>query len=148
MHDETLINEILSTMPYAQKLGVRADMTDNGGLIFTMPFNENHIGNKQLPALHGGSLASFMEIAAILQLGSRQAAMQQVTSLEAMRTIMPLPVNVSVQYLRSAGDAECKAEAEVLKIGRRTSTVVCKLWQNDPNKPVTSMTGIFIQPKK
>lgn len=148
MHDGELIEMIMGVMPYAAKLGVTTEIVDNGRLICTMPYNENHIGNKQLPALHGGSLAGFMEITAILQLGMRQAALQKVESAEAGRAVMPLPVNVSVQYLRSAGAADCKAEAEVLKVGRRTSTVFCKLWQDEPGKPVAALTGIFIQPKK
>ena len=69
--------------------------------VCTMPFHENHIGNAQLPALHGGSLASFLEITAILQLAREQAAVQQVDSIEAGRAAIPLPVNVTVQYLRA-----------------------------------------------
>lgn len=147
MNDNALIETVLALMPYATKLGIAANIADNGRLVCTMPFNENHIGNKQLPALHGGSLASFMEITAILELTRRQAAIQHVESLEDGRAVLPLPVNVSVQYLRSANALDCHAEAEVLKIGRRTSTVFCKIWQDDAQKPVTSMTGIFIQPK-
>ncbi len=147
MDDKALVETILRLMPYAAKLAVSAEIADNGRLVGTMPFHENHIGNAQLPALHGGSLASFMEITAILELARRQAAMQQIETIEAGRSILPLPVNVSVQYLRSAGAEDCFAEAEVLKVGRRTSTVFCKLWQANAAKPVASMTGIFIQPK-
>ena len=52
-----------------------------------------------------------------------------------------------LQYLRSARALACHAEARVLKVGRRTSTVFCQLWQDDEMKPVTSMAGVFIQPK-
>lgn len=147
MHDSELIESILGFMPYAGKLGVRAEIADDGRLICTMPFCEAHIGNKQLPALHGGSLASFMEITCILQLARRQAALQQVENIEAARAVLPLPVNVSAQYLRSAAAADCHAEAEILKIGRRTSTVFCRIWQDNVAKPVASLTGVFIQPK-
>tara|TARA_B100000963_G_scaffold218726_2_gene190719 strand:+ start:2193 stop:2639 length:447 start_codon:yes stop_codon:yes gene_type:complete len=147
MGDEDLIKNVLVAMPYAAKLGVTAQLEDAGRLLCTMPFHGNHIGNAQLPALHGGSLASFLEITAILQLAREQAAVQQVDSIEAGRAAIPLPVNVTVQYLRSARALACHAEARVLKVGRRTSTVFCQLWQDDEAKPVTSMTGVFIQPK-
>lgn len=147
MDDRQLIENVLAAMPYAGKLGVSPQLDDDGRLICTMPFNENHIGNAQLPALHGGSLASFLEITAILQLARAQAAIQNVETIEAGRAAIPLPVNVTVQYLRSARALPCHAAARVLKVGRRTSTVFCQLWQDDEAKPVTSMTGVFIQPK-
>jgi uncharacterized protein (TIGR00369 family) len=147
MGDLDLIDNVLAAMPYASKLGVTAQLDDDGRLVCSMPFDEHHIGNQQLPALHGGSLASFLEITAILQLAREQAAIQQVDSIEAGRAAIPLPVNVTVQYLRSARALACHAEARVLKVGRRTSTVFCQLWQDDETKPVTSMTGVFIQPK-
>ncbi|MBL6761901.1 MAG: PaaI family thioesterase [PS1 clade bacterium] len=147
MHDAELVKAFLAAIPYAQKLGVTAALGDDGRVTCTMPFNDNHIGNKQLPALHGGSLASFLEITAILELARQRAAIQQVDSVEAAHSAVPLPVNVTVQYLRSAGALPCTAEATVLKIGRRTSTVFAQVWQDDAAKPVTSMTGVFIQPK-
>ncbi|MCH1568870.1 MAG: PaaI family thioesterase [Parvibaculales bacterium] len=147
MRDLDFINEILAMMPYAKKLGVEATLGDSGGLICSMAFNENHVGNKQLPALHGGSLASFLEITAILELARQQMGLQDIKTIEAGRAAMPIPVNVTVQYLRSARALPCRAEAKVLKAGRRTSTVFCQAWQEDADKPVTSLTGVFIQPK-
>lgn len=147
MDEARLIETVLRSMPYAGKLGVTAEVESDGRLIGHMPFDENIIGNKQLPALHGGSLASFLEIIAILQLARAQAVVQGIETAEAGRAAMPLPVNVTVQYLRSAAALSCRAEAQVLKIGRRTSTVFCRAWQEDESKPVTSMTGVFIQPQ-
>ena len=147
MQEAALIEGVLAAIPYASKLGVTTRLDAAGRLTCTMPFHENHVGNKQLPALHGGSLASFLEITSILQLARQQAAIQGIETAQAVRQIVPLPVNVTVQYLRSARALPCYAEAKVLKIGRRTSTVFCQSWQDDETKPVTSMTGVFIQPK-
>ena len=85
MGDLDLIDNVLAAMPYASKLGVTAQLDDDGRLVCSMPFDEHHIGNQQLPALHGGSLASFLEITAILQLACEQAAIQKVDSIEAVR---------------------------------------------------------------
>lgn len=147
MRDAEVIETLLRNMPYAGKLGVSAALQPDGRLICHMPFDDNIIGNKQLPALHGGSLASFLEITAILQLTRAQAEVQVIETAAAGRAAVPLPVNVTVQYLRSAAALPCFAEAQVLKIGRRTSTVFCRAWQDDESKPVTSMTGVFIQPQ-
>jgi uncharacterized protein (TIGR00369 family) len=147
MREAELIKRLLAGIPYAAKLGVTAQIDDAGRLVCSMPFHEEHVGNKQLPALHGGSLASFLEITAILQLTRQQALIQEINTLAAARMAVPLPVNVTVQYLRSARALPCNAAAKVLKIGRRTSTVFCEVWQEDESKPVTSMTGVFIQPK-
>ena len=45
MGDLDLIKNVLAAMPYAAKLGVTAQLDDDGRLVCTMPFHENHIGN-------------------------------------------------------------------------------------------------------
>ena len=96
MQEAALIEGVLAAIPYAGKLGVTAQLNAAGGLTCTMPFHENHVGNKQLPALHGGSLASFLEITSILQLAGQQAAIQGIETARAVRQIVPLPDRKSV----------------------------------------------------
>ena len=91
MGDLDLIKNVLAAMPYAAKLGVTAQLDDDGRLVCTMPFHENHIGNAQLPALHGGSLASFLEITAILQLAHEQACLLYTSPSPRDRTRSRMP---------------------------------------------------------
>ena len=141
------LEAVLAHMPYAVKMGLRIAALEAGGLVCHLPFKQFFIGNQQLPALHGGVLSSFMEIAATLEVTRRQLAHMDNAEMADLRDIgasLPVPLNVTVQYLRSGNDADCWVHAEVLKLGRRSSTAVCRMWQGDENKLVASMTGVFV----
>ena len=140
---------VLAHMPYGATMGVQISALEDAALLCRMPFDESLIGNTDLPALHGGALASCMEIVATLEVARRQLGhMEDLDSANMGQVIaaLPVPVNTTVQYLRSADAVDCQVRAEVLKLGRRSSTVICRLWQGDEAKPVASMTGIFVRP--
>ena len=45
---------MLDVIPYTAHLGIAAE-TGADGPIYTLPSRDNHIGNKRLPAVHGGA---------------------------------------------------------------------------------------------
>ena len=149
MTEHEMVEQVLAHMPYANAMGIAIETVAPDSLICALPYSESHIGNAQLPALHGGALAGFMEIAATLEVARRQLALQDNvdgTDFATLGESLPVPVNVTVQYLRSATTKDCHVRAEILKLGRRSNTVLCRMWQEDEAKPVASMTGIFVRP--
>ena len=62
------LNALVEGMPYARFMGISFDRRGDE-LTAVMAYNEKLIGNPFLPALHGGAIASFLEVAAIVQLG-------------------------------------------------------------------------------
>jgi uncharacterized protein (TIGR00369 family) len=125
------LNEWLKTIPYTQKLGVVVHGLNEDGVSCHMPFQDKFIGNSQLPALHGGSTASFLETAAIV------AANRQ--SIETGSSQIALPVSMTTSYLRSATAHDLFAQARVVKQGRRLVQVYCEAFQLAPNKPVATL---------
>lgn len=149
MNETEIFNAMMRLMPYAQTMGMRVHALEDTGLVCQMPFDASLIGNVELPAIHGGALSSFMEMAATVEVARRQLGQEALDGqmdIDQISDIVPVPLNVTVQYLRSAKDQDCYARAEVLKLGRRSNTVLCRLWQDDESKPVASMTGIFVSP--
>ncbi len=147
MTEAEIVSTVLGHMPYGKTMGMRVDALEANALICHLPFDESIIGNEQLPAIHGGALSSFMEMAATLEVARRQLAhldLDVATDLADINAAVPVPLNVTVQYLRSATNDDCYARAEVLKLGRRSNTVLCRLWQGDERKAVASMTGVFV----
>jgi acyl-coenzyme A thioesterase PaaI-like protein len=150
--ERAIVEAVLSHMPYGANMGVEIAALEADALVCRLPFDESLIGNTELPALHGGALASCMEIVAMLEVARRQLARIDLTEnlgenlSEDLAKDLPVPVNVTVQYLRSADALDCHVRAEVLKLGRRSNTVLCRLWQGDESKPVASMTGVFVRP--
>jgi acyl-coenzyme A thioesterase PaaI-like protein len=121
----------LELVPYARFLDAHAE--DDGGLVCVLPFRDDLVGNAALPALHGGVVGAFLELAALVGL---------IDATDGDR--VPRPINFSVDYLRSAGPRATRARAEIVKHGRRIANVRVVAWQDDPAKPVAAGVGNFL----
>jgi uncharacterized protein (TIGR00369 family) len=116
---------LLAAWPYARFLDVRLE----AGLA-VLPFAPRLIGNPVLPALHGGAVASFLELAALAKLDAEG---------RRARTI-----DITVDYLRSARPVTTYAEARILKLGRRAANLAVEAWQEDRASPIAALRGHFL----
>ena len=127
----------LERMPYARLLGLSIDSIDGHGRLLTkLRFDRAIVGNPNLPAIHGGVIGAFLEMAAIFQL---------VREGEGDR--LPKPINFTVEYLRTAGPRDSFAQATITKHGRRVANVSVRAWQDDPDRPVAAAHGHFLMPQ-
>jgi acyl-coenzyme A thioesterase PaaI-like protein len=122
----------LEHIPYARFLGVTLDEHDDGP-VCRLPFRDDLVGNAALPAIHGGVVGAFLELAALVGL---------IDQTDSER--VPRPINFSIDYLRSVGPRETHARAEIVKHGRRIANVRVIAWQDDPAKPVAAGVGNFL----
>jgi uncharacterized protein (TIGR00369 family) len=127
---------LVDRIPYARFLGVEIAEVDERTILTKLRFDQKLVGNPNLPALHGGVLGAFLELAALIQLVR-----------EGEGEHLPKPVNVTVEYLRSAGPADCFARATITKHGRRVANVRAEAWQESPDKPVAAAHGHFLIPR-
>jgi uncharacterized protein (TIGR00369 family) len=121
----------IAAQPYARLLGVLA--ADGETATARLPFRDDLVGNPLLPAIHGGALGAFMEIAAVAELVAAKPAGRK-----------PRTVDISIDYLRPAKPAEVFARASVRKIGRRVAYVQVEAWQDDAAQPVAALRGHFL----
>jgi uncharacterized protein (TIGR00369 family) len=127
----------LESIPYARFLGLTiAAIDERDRVVVCMRFDRGIVGNPNLPAVHGGVLGAFLEWAAILQL-VREGEGDQLAK----------PINLTVDYLRSAGPRDTFAHATITKLGRRVANVRAQAWQEDPEKPVAAAHGHFLMPR-
>lgn len=126
------VDSIVNGMPYARFLGIETSQEPTG-LVTRMAFRQPLVGNPRLPAIHGGVVGAFLEMAAIIEV---------IHETHGER--IPRPINFNVNYLRSAGPADCTARAEVVKLGKRVTHVRVVGWQDDPSKPFASGYGNFL----
>jgi uncharacterized protein (TIGR00369 family) len=124
--------QALELIPYARFIGVTLDETGDGP-VCRLPFRNDLVGNVALPAVHGGVVGAFLELAALVGL---------IEMSDSDR--VPRPINFSVNYLRSVGPRETRARAEIVKHGRRIANVRVVAWQDDPTKPVAAGIGNFL----
>ncbi len=110
-------------VPYSAFLDVQVTM-EQGVPQFRLPFRRSLIGNQVLPALHGGTVAGFMENAALLHL---------LLLLDENK--VPKSIDFSIDYLRSANAVDSYAGCEVARQGRRVAQVQIRCWQDEKGHP-------------
>lgn len=125
------LSSMLARIPYAQFLGVRADLAGDE-MTLILPFSERLIGNVVLPALHGGVVGSFLEITALAQLSISVGLARQAR-----------PIDVTVEYLRSGRPVTSFARAQIKRIGRRVANVHVEAWQESRARPIAALHGHF-----
>lgn len=123
---------LADAIPYARWMNI-APENSTGELLTRMRYRETLIGNTFLPAIHGGTLGALLELAAIFHL-----------LWESDSDAVPKIVNITVDYLRSAGPRDVIAAAKVTKQGRRMVNVFAEAWQDDRSKPVASASAHFL----
>lgn len=132
------IQAIIEQIPYAKFLGLRVEYRQDGEVagsdqvMTVVPFQQHLIGNRKLPAMHGGAVGAILEITAVLQL---------LYDTECER--LPKTIDVSFDYLRSVTNATTYGVATVTRRGRRVANVRTELWQQ-AGKPVAVSHGHFL----
>jgi len=119
-------DESLDISPYAKMMGFRLTRQD-GSLITVMKYNSDLIGSPFPPILHGGTVASLMEMAALMQL-----------IWDKDMEPIPKAIDITIDYLRSGKPEDTFARARVFRRGRRFATLHAEAWQADTEKPIAS----------
>jgi uncharacterized protein (TIGR00369 family) len=126
------IEAVLAGVPFAATLGMRCEI--HGDEMTTiLPFQDKLIGNIAIRALHGGAIASFLELTAMLQV-----------FLVSDLARPPRPINLTIDYLRQGHARELYARATVLKMGRRIASVRAEAWQETRAEPVSALLAHFM----
>ncbi len=98
---------------------------EDGAFRYALSFDEQHIGNPAIRALHGGAIATFLEIAAQCEL------LDQLPENATIKT-----VNLDIDYLASSRAQDMHGRARVTRLGRRIAFVEAEGWQDSKDRPV------------
>ncbi len=149
---DSALAALVAAIPYAGFLGIVFERHGDE-LTAVLPYDEKLIGNPLLPALHGGVIASFLEVASIVELSwsTLWPALEsgQVTP-EAMSESLPrLPktIDFTVDYLRTGLPRDGYARARVNRSGRRYASVHVEAWQDNRARLFAQATGHFLMPQ-
>ena len=122
---------LFELIPYARLIGIECSRHDDE-LLFRLPANKDNIGNPLLPALHGGVIAGFMELAAAMHL--------LVTTGSGS---VPKIIDFSVDYLRAGYFRDTYAQCQVWRQGRRVANVAVTAWQSTSAEPIATARAHF-----
>lgn len=123
---------LIQHIPYACLLGVGVNHDDQG-IRFFLERRENNLGNPILPAIHGGVIGGFMELAAALHL---------IMSNDS--EMLPKIIDFSIDYLRAGRDDIIYAECQVCRQGSRVANVAITAWQTDQTQPIATARAHFL----
>lgn len=129
---ESQFQGLIDAIPYAKRIGVSC-MKLGDELIFKLAANKLNIGNPLLPAIHGGVIGGFMELAASFHI-------VLTTEIEQL----PKIVDFSIDYLRTPHVLDTFAKCDVIRQGRRVVNVSIVTWQSSQDKPVTTARAHFL----
>lgn len=129
---EKTYQALLDKIPYAKKIGVVCFPLGND-LIYKLPVKQQNQGNPFLPALHGGVIGGFMEMAATLEVIFRSETQK-----------VPKVVDFSIDYLRPGRMQDSYAECTVVRQGRKIVNVMINAWQTTQREPIATARAHFL----
>lgn len=149
---DTALRALVAGVPYAQFLGIKFERHGDE-LTAVLPFDKKLIGNPILPALHGGGIASFLEVTAIIELSwamlwdDLETGVLTAESLTEKLPRLPKTIDFTVDYLRTGLPRDAYARARVNRSGRRYASVHVEAWQDNRARLFTQATGHFLMPQ-
>ena len=118
----------LPLSPYHAFLGLRQSLMEETS---HLPGWSQHVGSYRRQTVHGGVIIAQLEAAASHHLCSQNGARR------------PLALNVTTEFLRPAPLGEVHARARVLRLGRTIAFVRAEAWQENPDRPIALLHGVF-----
>lgn len=143
---DAALEVLVGHIPYVAFLGVQFDRRGDE-LTAVLPYAEQHIGNVVLPALHGGVTASFLEIAAVVQMNWSLCWDQIEQGAEIAKLRQPKTIDFTIDYLRSGLPRDAYARARVVRSGRRYATVQVEGWQDNRDRLFAQATAHLLLPE-
>jgi acyl-coenzyme A thioesterase PaaI-like protein len=148
------LKALVEGVPYIGFMGIHFDRRGDE-LTAVMPYDDKLIGNPFLPALHGGAIASFLEVSAIMELSFQmlwdeiENGQLDVNTLSAgALPRLPKTIDFTVDYLRSGLPRDAYARARVNRSGRRYASVHVEAWQDNRQRLFAQATGHFLMPRR
>ena len=123
---------LTSAVPYARFLSIGVEALGDE-IIGRMKFSPDLVGNVSLPALHGGTIGALLESTAIFHL---------LWAVEPKH--VPKTINITIDYLRSAGPLDTFAQGTITRHGRRVANVRVEAWQTERDRPVAAAHAHFL----
>lgn len=147
------LDALTAGVPFVGFLGIRFDRRGDE-LTAILPYDDKLIGNPALPAIHGGAIAAFLEVTAIIELSWSlvwprvEDGGGEAPSFGPDDTPrLPKTIDFTVDYLRSGLPRDAYARARVNRSGRRYASVHVEAWQDNRNRLFAQATGHFLMPQ-
>lgn len=135
-------------VPYARLMGFSFSR-DGETLAARMPYHADLIGNPAIPALHGGAIAAFLEMTALLHLSWERVWPDADAPIGPHGwPSLPKTIDFTVDYMRSGRPEDVFGAAKIARAGRRYATVHAEVWQSERDRPIAAAVCHFLMPRR
>jgi uncharacterized protein (TIGR00369 family) len=143
---EELFRKTWLRMPFNIFLGLEFVSLKEDGILLRFKMREDFVGNYiRGPSLHGGVIASIMDIAGGVAASFKVLNTKADTTMEKLEDLFSRSgtIDLRVDYLRPGKGEEFLASAAIMRLGRRVAVTRMEL-RNDQDTLVAVGTGTYI----
>lgn len=132
--DANAVEHIISTgVPNFSEHGIRVEQAGNGRARLRQPFKENQLRP-------GGTLSG------PTMMGLADAAMYAAILAQLGRIEMAVTQNLNINFLARPQPNDLIAEAEIIRLGRRSAVLEVRLFSEGSEQMVAHVTGTYALP--
>ncbi len=137
MHNNTsskgLIYFLEEEIPFNKFIGLRVELAENGFARLFLPYRPEFTGDARRPALHGGILSTLIDTCGGVAVWTRCQLDDRIATID-----------MRVDYLRPAPQADLVAEARVRLMGNRVGNVQTKIFtREEPEKIIAEGSAVY-----
>ncbi len=124
----------LDISPFQRWLGLRVEEAGEGRLVIGLRWREEFVSNPATKSMHGGILASLIDLGGLYAVLTAQA-------------VATATVDLRVDYHRPASGGDLRSTSRVIKLGSKVSTAETEIVAED-GKLVASGRGVYLMSDK
>lgn len=129
-YDTENLADVIQIAPFHRWLGLKIVQQNNDHLELEMPWREELVSNPVIGAVHGGILASLIDLTGLY-------------AIIAAGGIARATVDLRVDYHRAATNGPLRAIGQVVKLGKTISTADTRIIDDD-DRLVASGRGTYL----
>ena len=129
-YDTENLADVMQIAPFHRWLGLKIVQQNNDHLELEMPWREELVSNPVIGAVHGGILASLIDLTGLY-------------AIIAAGGIARATVDLRVDYHRAATNGPLRAIGQVVKLGKTISTADTRILDDD-DRLVASGRGTYL----
>ena len=129
-YDTENLADVMQIAPFHRWLGLKIVQQNNDQLELEMPWRDELVSNPVIGAVHGGILASLIDLTGLY-------------AIIAAGGIAKATVDLRVDYHRAATNGPLRAIGQVVKLGKTISTADTRILDDD-DRLVASGRGTYL----
>ncbi|MBM4343749.1 MAG: hotdog fold thioesterase [Deltaproteobacteria bacterium] len=132
MDQTTVLRFFNRDVPFHAVVGLRVERAERGQARLVVPFRAELLGDAARPAIHGGVLATMIDVA------GGAAVMSEIGEHDRTSTI-----DMRVDYLRPGEKLDLFADARIVRMGARVAVAAAVVHHGDAARPVAEGRLVF-----